>query len=119
MDVWSSFLVAYFLSVHQFPLIYFYLHLLTLTPSSVFEERVRLKRSNWRMRMMKTSGVEEWDLWVVPSFFVLALVLSLSPVHAASLALDSSSPALSPFLFLLTANDYFCADVLERVNDET
>lgn len=118
MDVWSSFLVAYFLSVHQFPLISFYLHRLTLTPSSVFEERVRMKRSNWRMRMM-TSGVEEWDLWVVPSFFVLALVLSLSPVHAASLALDSSSPALSPFLFLLTVNDYFCADVLERVNDET
>lgn len=69
--------------------------------------------------MMTMSGVEEWDLWGVPSFFVLALVLSLSPVHAASLVLDSSAPALAPFLFLLTANDYFCADVLERVNDET
>lgn len=53
------------------------------------------------------------------SFFVLALVLSLSPVHAASLVLDSSAPALAPFLFLLTVNDYFCVDVLERVNDET
>ncbi len=66
--------------------------------------------------MMK-SGVEEWDLWVAPSFFVLALFLS--PVHAVSLALDSSSsPALSPFLFLLIVND-FCGGVQERVNDET
>lgn len=66
--------------------------------------------------MMK-SGVEEWDLWVAPSFFVLALFLS--PVHAVSLVLDSStSPALSPFLFLLIVND-FCGGVQERVNDET
>lgn len=68
---------------------------------------------------MTKSGVEEWDLWVAPSFFGLALVLFLSPFHAVSLALDSSSsPALSPFLFLLIVND-FCAGVQERVNDET
>lgn len=68
------------------------------------------------LKRMK-NGVEVWDFWAVLSSSALSRALFLCPVRAVSLALESSSLALSAFLS--TRIGCFCVDVLERVNDET